>query len=360
MQVTLYRDHPAEGWPSMDRYAESLSAALQQLAVSGWEFKMPMPPPPWPGRYGQVLRRSLGYRAWARQEQGNVNHILDHSYGHLLLTLDPMRTVMTVHDVTPLRFPGYRFGFSQLAWRLAWRGVQRAQHVIVVSSFIAAELQDCLKLPARRIFIVPEGVSPHFCPQPAARQTAVRSKYVVEGQPFVLHVGHTHPRKNLPTLLRAMALLRQKGMSLAFVQIGGRPSDTHTRLIHELGLEQAIHFVGRIPDADLVALYSAAAVFVFPSLYEGFGLPVLEAMACGTPVVASNAASLPEVVGDAGLLVAPDSPQALAEAIAQVLDDQALAAELRQRGLERARRSTWEQTARGCLNVYRHVGENDR
>lgn len=360
MQVTLYRDHPAEGWPSMDRYAESLSAALQQLATPGWEFKMPMPPPPWPGRYGQILRRSLGYRAWVRQEQGNVNHIIDHSYGHLLLTLDPARTVVTVHDVTPMRFPGYQFGLSQLAWRLAWRGVQRAQHVIVVSSFVAAELEGCLKLAAPHIFVVPEGVSPHFCPQPAERQAAVRSRYLLEGQRLVLHLGHTHPRKNLPTLLRALALLRQQGIAFAFVQIGGRPNESHKKLIRELGLEQAVHFVGRVSDMDLVALYSTAAVFVFPSLYEGFGLPVLEAMACGTPVVASNAASLPEVVGEAGLLLDPNSPLALAEAIAQVLDDHALAAELRQRGLERARQSTWEQTARGCLNVYRHIGEKDR
>jgi len=360
MRVTLYRDHPAEGWPSMDRYAESLSAALERLATPGWAFKMPMPPPPWPGRYGQVLRRSLGYRAWARQEQGDVNHIIDHSYGHLLPTLDPARTVVTVHDVTPIHFPGSQLGVSQLAWKLAWRGIRRAQHVIVVSSFIAAELHDFLRLPDQHISVVPEGVSPHFCPQPTERQAAVRSKYLLGGHRLAVHVGHTHPRKNLPILFQALALLKQRGMALAFVQIGGRPDESHTRLIHELDLEQTVHFLGRISDTDLVDLYSAAAVFVFPSLYEGFGLPVLEAMACGTPVVASNTASLPEVVGDAGLLADPNSPQALAEAIAQVLDDPILAAELRERGLERARQSTWENTARGCLNVYRRVIEEAR
>jgi len=257
-----------------------------------------------------------------------------------------------VHDVAPLRFPGRQLGLSLLAWQLAWRGVQRARHVIVDSTFIARELRGYLALSPDRLHIVPLGVSPAFRPQPTEKQKAIRQLYVSENGQLLLHVGHTQARKNLPTLLKALALLRQQGREVTLVQIGGRSSRSQRELLSDLGLETVVHFLGHLPDEQLAAFYSAADAFVLPSLYEGFGLPVLEAMACGTPVVASNVASLPDVVGDAGLLVEPSSADSWAETIAQVLADSGFAAQLRERGLERVRQFTWERTASETLGVY--------
>lgn len=358
MRVTLYRDHPAEGWPSMDRYADSLFAALQQILPVGWELRMPKPPDPWPGPYGQLLRRCLGYYSWVRRERGNLNHIVDHSYSHLLLALDPTKTVITVHDVAPLHFRGRQMGLSELSWKLAWQGLRRAKHLIADSAFTRAELCAHLDLPPEHIHVVYLAVSPAFHPQ-AVEKERVRQRYRATGQYLLLHVGHTQPRKNLPALLQALAQLQRQGMAVSLLQVGGWPDPSQQELLRALDLANSVHFLGRVSERELVTLYNATDVFVFPSTYEGFGLPALEAMACGTPVVSSNAASLPEVVGDAGLLVDPNSPEALAKAIASVLDDPVLAAELRQNGLQRAGQFTWEQTARDTLSIYRQVAGGD-
>lgn len=357
MRVTLYRGHPAEGWPSMDRYAESLLDGLLHVAPEPCRFNMPMPPGPWPIPYGQLLNRLLCYPFWARRQQGDLNHVLDHSYGHLLFTLDPARTIVTVHDVAPLRFPGRRGGLSRLAWELAWHGMQPARCIIAVSTFSAAELQAHLSLSPSQLHVIHEGVSQCFRPQSTANVEAIRRRYLPDGGRLLMHVGHTQARKNLPTLFQAIALLRRQGVKAILVQIGGQPDTGQQKLVLELGLEQFIHFVGRVAEEVLVDFYNAADVFVFPSLYEGFGMPVLEAMACGTPVVASSAASLPEVMGDAGLLVDPCTPEALADAVARVLENRDLALALSQRGLARAQQFTWKRTAQETLEVYRQALE---
>jgi len=267
------------------------------------------------------------------------------------LRLDVARTVITVHDVAPLRFPGRRAGLSSLAWRLAWQGVRRVRHVVVDSAFIAGELAALLRAPRERFTVVGAGVASRFAPRPPDVVNTVRRRYVRPGQRLLLHVGHTQPRKNLPTLLQALALLRQQGLDVVLVQVGGG----ETRELRELREAGVAYCTGPVPDRELPPLYSAADVFVFPSFYEGFGLPVLEAMACGTPVVAARAASLPEVVGDAGLLVDPHSPEELAHAIARVLGDDALTHELRQRGIERAHEFTWQRAAVRLMDVYERV-----
>lgn len=357
MQVTLYRDHPAERWPSMDRYAEELMTALTRILPKSWHIKMPMPPTPWSGSYGRLLSRSIYYPFWANHCQGDINHIIDHSYGHLLLKLDPARTIVTLHDIAPLHFPGWRVGLSSLSWKLGWWGLQHAQHLIVDSAYIGHELQRYLPLPSERIHVIPLAVSKEFCPQPEDRVKAIRRRYLGDGDHILLHVGHTQPRKNLPVLLRALALLTQQGFSVILIQVGGHPDTFQQKLIKEFELERVIHFVGHLSNQELIALYSAADVFVFPSLYEGFGMPILEAMACGTPVVASNAASLPEVIGEAGLLVDPNDTEGLAEAIAHLLTNHEFSQTLRQRGLERVRLFTWEHTAEKVYTVYQSLME---
>ncbi len=350
--VVLFRDHPAENWPSMERYAAGLENALRALAPPDLRIIPAVPPPPWPIPRGLLLRRMVGYPLWARKQQGTVNHVLDHSYGHLLFALDPTRTVVTVHDVAPLLFPGKRWGMSQLAWQWAWKGAVKARRLISVSAYTRKMLVERCGLSPDRIVVIPEGVEPTFRPLPEETVDTFRRRRGLPDGPVLLHVGNTQPRKNVEGLLRALAILRQWNSRIILLQVGGTPTPSQRQLIAAQGLESNIRFLGPVPDEDLVLLYNVADVFVFPSLYEGFGFPPLEAMACGTPVVASNASSLPEVVGDAGFLVDPHSPEAIAEAVRRVLEDTRLAEELHRRGLERARTFSWERTARETLAVY--------
>lgn len=352
MQVTLYRDHPAEGWRSMDRLADELETAVAAAAPPSWRIVMPMPPDPGAGVYRRLATRMLRYPAWANRRQGDVNHVLDHSYGHLLFALDPARTVVSVHDLAPLHFPGRRMGVSGAAWRRSWRGVALARHVIVPSEFVASELRGRLDPMRVGIHCIPFGVSAGFRPPAQEEATAVRRRYGAEGRPLLLHVGRIHARKNLATLLDAAAGLRSSGEAVVLVQVGGSPDRAARDRIRALDLEGCVHFAGVLPDAALPAFYGAADAFVFPSLYEGFGLPVLEAMACGAPVVASDAASLCEVVGDAGLLARADDAESIARGVRRVLGEPGLAGVLRERGFARARRFSWRKTAERTLRVY--------
>lgn len=356
MRVHLFADSPQENWPSMDRYARSLFRALKTVAPEG-DFHLLVPPDPPAGLRGRplVLWRLLVYPLWARRHPADVYHVLDHSYGHLLFALDGSRTVVTVHDVAPFLFPARRWGLSWLAWEVAWRGIQRACRWIADSNFSRSELLARTNKNPDSIITIPAGVDSHFRPLTPAEVVKWRGHWGVDGK-LVLHVGHCQPRKNLEGLLSALALLRKQANDVLLIQVGGTFTPHQHRLIHQLALAEHVCQFSRVSEEELVGLYNAADVFVLPSFYEGFGLPVLEAMACGTPVVASNVASLPEVVGDAGLLVDPRDPQAIADAIARVLSDPALAEEMRQRGLEWARKFTWERTAKETLQVYADVG----
>jgi glycosyltransferase involved in cell wall biosynthesis len=358
VNLTLFKDLPGENWPSMDRYAESLAAELPNVVPDGWNVKMPLPPDRLRAPRRLLAARLFSYPLWARAQQGDINHIVDHSYGHLLFVLNPGKTVVTVHDVAALHFPGRRFGLSGMAWNLAWSGIRRAHHIIVDSHYIARELQSHLQLPPEHYYYVPLAVSPQFHPQSPDQVADLRRRYQGDATHLLLHVGHTQPRKNMPALLRTIRLLLNRGLNVKLVQVGGVPTQAQQALIAELSLEQAVQFAGSVPfaaESSLSAFYGMADVFVFPSLYEGFGMPVLDAMACRTPVVAGDASSLPEVVGDAGLLADPESPEAIAAAIARVINDAELAQSLRIKGAARAATFSWTQTARCALAAYLSV-----
>ncbi|MBC7232032.1 MAG: glycosyltransferase family 4 protein [Chloroflexi bacterium] len=358
MRVVLFADSPRENWPSMDRYARSLFAALQQIAPEH-EFRLLVPPDPPIGLRGRLflLWRMVWYPLWARGFAANVYHILDHSYGHLLWGLDGDRTVVTIHDVAPLFFPGHFLGLSSLAWRIAWKGDQKAKWWITVSNFTRCEALNFVNKNPEEVIPIPEGVEPHFHPLPEEQTGEWRERLGLGTEKVILHVGHCQPRKNLERLLTALALLSRKGVAFHFVQVGGVFTPAQRCLLASSGIEHRVRQMSHVSEETLVGLYNIADVFVLPSLYEGFGLPVLEAMACGTPVVAANVASLPEVVGDAGLLVNPHSSEAMAEGILRVLTDPSLADRLRERGLQRARDFTWERTACETLAVYQKVAQ---
>jgi glycosyltransferase involved in cell wall biosynthesis len=232
--------------------------------------------------------------------------------------------------------------------------VRRAARVIAVSQFTRDDLIDRYHLDPAQVVAIHNGVSPRFRPDPEAAARA-RASLGLE-RPFVLFVGALQPRKNAPVLLEAFARLRGHD-GLELVLAGGDRGGLHEvrERIRELGLATRVRLLGHVPEATLPGLYTAAELLAFPSLYEGFGLPALEAMACGTPVCASSTTGLGEAVGDGGLTFDPRSSEEIAEAMRRLLEDDQLRTSVRVSGLERAGRFTWRRAAEQTADVYREA-----
>jgi glycosyltransferase involved in cell wall biosynthesis len=234
------------------------------------------------------------------------------------------------------------------------RSVARADHVIAVSQSTRRDLIELYRTSPDKVSVLYHGVTADFRPvNDASQLEAVRQKYGLGNQPFILSVGTIQPRKNYQRLIQAFAELPEE---YSLVIVGSKGWD-YQLVLNEVvtqGLTHRVHFPGFADDADLPALYSAASLFVYPSLYEGFGLPVLEAMACGTPVVAANRSSLPEVVADAGLLVSPTDVASIAEGMKQVLMDTKLHRSMAEAGLSRAAKFSWTATAQQLMTIYQN------
>ncbi len=275
------------------------------------------------------------------------------------------RTVLTVHDLTferdPSSAPPRLLPFLK---RVVPRSARRATHIVADSYATARDLTELYGIAPARITTIHSGVDARFKPATAAAVTwpvqqgaALRKRYQLGDAPFVLTVGTMQRRKNHLTLVRAFAKMDSSNVNLVIAGGQGWLYDEVLAEIKALGLTQRVRLIGFIDDADLPALYRAASVFAFPSLYEGFGLPPLEAMACGVPVVASNASSLPEVIGDAGLMVDPLDVDALAAALAQALNDAKWREKVIPMGLARASTFTWQRAAEQLASVYQHALE---
>ncbi len=265
------------------------------------------------------------------------------------------RTVATVHDLSFLHYPEYltaearRYYNDQIDW-----AVRRADALISVSQATRRDLTRLLDVPPERVTVVHHGVDPVFQPLPEEAVQAVLDRHAL-APGYLLFVGTWEPRKNLTGLLDAFAALRASGVDRQLV-IVGRPGWLYDEIfarVEALGVTAGVHFIEQVALRELVALYNGALLHTLPSFYEGFGFPALEAMACGTPTVVSDRASLPEVVGDAGLLVDPDDPATLVAAFRRLHEDLALRTRLRQAGLARAAAFTWDVAARKTFDVYR-------
>ncbi|MFO7170637.1 MAG: glycosyltransferase family 1 protein, partial [Chloroflexota bacterium] len=272
----------------------------------------------------------------------------------------PLPVVATVLDIIPLRLPEYRRRPSVRAYvQLVARAARRTPQIIAISDHAWGEIIAYLRYPPERLTTVPLAPAPHFRPQERAAEL-VAQRYGLE-RPFVYYVGGLDARKNVATLVRAFGRMRRSGAPPATLAIAGRAAGTDAALFPDLDAVIADEGIGPlvrridVPWEDGPLLYSAATVFAYPSRYEGFGLPPLEAMACGAPVVAAEASSLPEVVGDAGLLVPPDDVAGWAGALWRLLADESLRAELSRRGLQRAALFSYERTARETVAVYLKV-----
>jgi glycosyltransferase involved in cell wall biosynthesis len=284
---------------------------------------------------------------------------LFHATDHLLPPLRRAGSVFTIHDLIFLHFPEYHLPLNR--WYLSLmlpRFLRRADALIAVSENTKRDVVKLMQIPPDKITVIYEGVSPAYRPlDDSAALESVRAKYQLPA-PYILYFATLEPRKNLLTLLDAYHALLAREQAIPPLVVAGRKGWLYQPMfarVRELGLEDRVHFTDWVDEQDAPVIMNAASVFVYPSLYEGFGLPPLEAMACGTPVICSNASSLPEVVGDGGLLFEPHDVGALANAIARVLADGELRTHLRARGIEQARKFSWERAARETLAVYQTV-----
>ncbi len=278
-------------------------------------------------------------------------------------TLPPTRpgtpTLLTVHDLSFIRDPDSADQrLRAYLKQVVPRSVRRASHILADSEATRQDLIDLWDTPAEKITVIYCGVESRFRPvtDPAAL-AAVRVRYNLGERPFILSVSTLQPRKNYRRLIRAFAPLAVRHPELLLVFAGGKGWQYEEILAEpeRLGLADRVRFTGFVADDELPALLSAAALFAFPSLYEGFGLPILEAMACGTPVIASDRSSLPEVVGEAGLQVDPLDVAGLTAGMERLLSDEELRHELAARGRRQAARFSWTDAARQLLAVYQRL-----
>ena len=328
-------------------------------------------PPQWrnaqtPGKpnfqlWGEDLPLEEIHRRWVTGEAdevtGGVNVL--HSTAFTVPALKRTKLVVTVHDLTFLTHPHLHTPANrEFCLKQIERLAERAAMVIADSYCTKKDLLQYLAFPEERVTVVHLAAGENF--HPVQHEDTIRQ--VLEKHEifhnYLLFVGTLEPRKNSLTLLRACADILQSSRPPYLLVIAGASGWANAEVYREtqsLGLRERVKFLGYVPDADLRVLYSAARVFIYPSLYEGFGLPVLEAMACGAPVITANTSSLPEVAGEAALLVPPTDVGALKQAIEAVLNDQQLRLRLRQQSLKQAARFSWRETARRTLEIYKKV-----
>ena len=261
------------------------------------------------------------------------------------------RSLLTVHDLSFLRHPDtFPPPLLRYLKQSVPRSVARADHILADSDATRDDLITLLNVSPRRVTTLYSGVSPDFNTTVTENERArLRARYDIGDRPFILTVGTVQPRKNYVRLIKACdSLAKARDLDLVIV---GQPAWLAAPILAAADARPYVHRLGFVADGDLPALYRQATVFAFPSLYEGFGLPPLEAMACGTPVVASTSSSVPEVVGDAGLLVDPLDVSAWTDALRRLLDDESLGVALRERGLKRAAGFIWSRTAQMWLEI---------
>jgi glycosyltransferase involved in cell wall biosynthesis len=288
---------------------------------------------------------------------------LFHSPHYVLPPLTPCRSVVTIHDCIHLRFPQYlpsRLGYAYARGSM-WLATHRSSRVLTVSEASKRDILKYFHIPESKIQVIYNGIDERFSTPPAAEDVErIRERYQLDGR-FVLYAGNIKPHKNIERLIDAFHTLKSRGFEdVRLLIIGDEISKYATlrRAVHRHKLHKHVRFFGFVSDQTLAVLYRLAAVFVFPSLYEGFGLPPLEAMASGTPVITSNVSSLPEVVGNAALLIDPYKSDEIANAMERLLTDDRLRNDLRDRGLSRVRDFSWDQTAERVRAIYDEVLAN--
>jgi glycosyltransferase involved in cell wall biosynthesis len=288
-------------------------------------------------------------------------HLL-HEPHYVLPPATRCRTVVTIHDCIHLMFPQYLPGRLAHAYARTsmWGAVRKSDRILTVSDASKRDILRFFDISAEKVAVIYNAIDERFlAPADEERMDLIRQRYQLD-HPFLLYVGNIKPHKNLERLIDAFGRARAGGLSELRLVIIGDEISKYPKLrqsVHRHRLDKYVRFLGFQPYDTLAAFYRLARAFVFPSIYEGFGLPPLEAMACGTPVVTSNVSSLPEIAGNAAILVDPYEPASIAEGITRAVADDGLRAELIERGLARARDFSWTQSVAAIHRIYMDVLE---
>lgn len=335
LNYTLFCGDPPDFLRTDDRF---------QLQASRWDTQHPL---------RRIAWEQLVLPVAARRAQIDILH----GMAFVTPVASCLPTIVTVFDLSFVHYP-HTFPTPQRLYLQTQtaRSCRQAAHVITIS---AASRQDVIELYAldpQRVSVIYPGVDPRFAPALPEAVADFRVRHQLPKR-FILHLGTLQPRKNIPVLLQALAALGENAPPLMLVGGKGWMYAEIFALAEQLGLSDRVRFVGFAEAGELPLWYNAASVVVVPSLYEGFGMPLVEAQACGTPVIAADISALPEAVGAAGLLFPPNAAQALAERLLRVLENSDQAATMRQRGLEHARRFSWEKAGQQLAEVYRQVSQ---
>jgi len=290
------------------------------------------------------------YQVKKRIKRENITHITSEDLAYLLNFIKPGKTIITCHDLS--RWVYYK---KSLFWRFNIRGLKKADRIITVSNFSKNEITKHLGYPENKISVINDAVD-HSCYYQKRDKEILKKYNISDKAKAILYVGSEQPRLNVPFLLKGLAGLKKLLPGIKLLKIGNpqwpKVREKLEKLIRELNLKEDVIFLGHLPLEELPKFYNAADLFVYPALYAGFGLPPLEAMACGTPVITSNAASLPEVVGDAGIMVDPFDITKLTQAMFDILTKEELRENLIKKGLKRAQMFNWEKSAEETSRVY--------
>ena len=366
MRVAIVRRAPNASF-SMDVYADGLVSGLKTIRPD-WEI-VELSPGNTPSNKGNAILNGLKkyyQRYWqypieVKSHKADIFHIIDHSDGHIAYWLKKadQLTVVTCHDLINLLQPENISDQAKLPlistaiWKYAVQGIRQADHIVTVSAHTAKDVTQLLNIQPEQITVAPNAVESLFQPLPPEQLVKLRQRYRISPDTTcLLNVGSNHPRKNVFTILRTLQALKQKELPVHLLKTGADFTSEQKVFLQTHNLEGCVTYVGKPNRATLVEIYNAADILLSPSLYEGFGITVLEAMACGTPVIASNVTSLPEVVGDAGVLVNPTDVDAISAAVYRLREDLAYRQGLIKAGFARAKAFTWEKTAERVAEVY--------
>jgi len=366
LRVALLHNYRDEQQPSMRLYAERLGEALQRRDVDVRRVRPPgVVPGAWRrrsavwGKMDAYIGRFVVYPRLVRTLDADIVHVADHGEGYLVGNLDPRRTVVTCHDVILLALAAGRIGSARIPpvalelFRISLEFVKRVATIVADSISTKEDLTSFAGADPAKITVVHPGLNQAFA-QDLARGALFRRDWRLGDGLLILQIGRAF-YKNILGVLRVVHRLRRDGLDVRLVRVGRALAGEERALADRLDLTASVIELGSVPDERIPALYNAVDLLLFPSLYEGFGWPPLEAMASGTPVVSSRAGSLDEVVGNAALTADPEDIDALTWHAATALTDKTLRATLVSRGLAQAARFNWDRTAHEMINLYSTV-----